>query len=273
MRKQDNGKVVIMSECKKNLKDIRHSIYVIRLLAKRDRQRGNSSAFLGQFWQIINPFIDSVVISLVFTKMFDNGNFIYFPIYILIGTMIYGLFNEGTTSCLTSLSGNKNFLIKSSISRNLYPIERVYVALINFCFSIFIFIIVAWYYGLNPSWKWVLIIPDIILLAIMILGIGKILAIINVVFADITYFYRIFTLFVFYASGIFYNTNRLSPLMQELISLNPVYLSIAIARLSVIDGIIPKWSLWLKLLIYSILLYNIGTYVYNKNVQNIIEKI
>ena len=40
--------------------------------------------------------------------------------------MIYGLFVDGTTSCLNALSGNKNFLINTSISRNLYPIEKVY---------------------------------------------------------------------------------------------------------------------------------------------------
>lgn len=256
-----------------DLNQIKHNIYVIRLLAKRDRQRSNSSAFLGQFWQIINPFIDSVVIALIFTKMFDNGNFVFFPIFILVGNMIYGLFRDGTTSCLSSLSGSKNFLINSFIPRSLYPVERVYVALVNFCFSIIIFVVVAWYYGLRPCWTWILVLPNILIFILMILGIGKILAIINVVFADITYFYRIFTLFIFYASAIFYDTNRLSPLMQKLISLNPVYLSIAIARISLIDGQIPKWSLWIKLIIFSILLYGIGTKIYNKNVQNIIEKI
>lgn len=262
-----------MSKQKRDLRDIKHNIYVIRLLAKRDRQRNNSSAFLGQLWQIINPFIYMVVMALLFTKMFGNENFVYFPIYILIGTMINALFDEGTNSCLTALSGNKNFLVNSSISRGLYPVERVYVAFVNFCFSIIIFVIVAWYYGLTPKWQWLLVIPNIIMFVIMILGIGKILAIINVTFADITYFYKIFTLFVFYSSAIFYDTTRLSPLMQKLISLNPVYLSIAIARISVIDGIMPKWSLWIKLLIYAILCYGIGTYVYNKNVQNVVEKI
>lgn len=262
-----------MSKQKIDLREIKHNIYVIRLLAKRDRQRNNSSAFLGQLWQVINPFIYMVVMALIFTNMLGNKNFVYFPIYILIGTMIDTLFAEGTGSCLTALSGNKNFLINSSISRNLYPVERVYVAFINFCFSIVIFLLVALYYGLELKWQWLLVIPNIIMFVIMILGIGKILAVINVTFADITYFYRIFTLFVFYASGIFYDTARLSPLMQKLISLNPVYVSIALARISVIDGKIPNANLWIKLLIYSIVIYLIGTKVYKDNVSDIIAKI
>ena len=255
------------------LKEIKHDIYVIRLLAKRDRQRNNSSAFLGQLWQIINPFIYMVVMVLVFTNMFGNKKYIYYPVYILIGTMINTLFSEGTGNCMTALSGNKNFLINSSISRNLYPIERVYVAFVNFCFSIIIFLFVALKYGLRIKWEWLLVIPNIVMFAVFILGIGKILAIINVVFADITYFYKIFTLFVFYASAIFYDTAKMSPLMQELISFNPVYVSIALARICIIDGSVPGIHLWMKLFIYAIVAYILGTYVYKKNISNIIEKI
>ncbi len=256
-----------------DFEQLKHNIYVVRLLAKRDRQRNNSSAFLGQLWQIINPFIYMVVMALLFTKMFGNEDFVYFPIYILIGTMINSLFGEGTTSCLTALSGNKNFLINSAISRSLYPVERVYVAFVNFCFSIIIFVIVVLYYGLKPKWEWLLVVPNIIMFIIMILGIGKILAIINVTFADITYFYKIFTLFVFYASAIFYDTSRLSPLMQQLISINPVYVSIALARICVIDGVVANGTLWAKLFFCSVFCYSLGTYIYKKNVQNIIEKI
>lgn len=258
---------------KNNIEQIKHNIYVIRLLAKRDRRRNNSSAFLGQFWQIINPFINMVVMAMVFTNMFGNKNFAYYPIYILIGTMLDTLFADGTTSCLVALSANKNFLINSSISRAMYPIEKVYVAFVNFAFSTIIFIIVAWYYGLKVKWTWILIIPNLFMFIMLIIGIGKILAIINVTFADITYFYKIFTLFVFYASGIFYDTARLSPLMQQFISLNPVYVSIALARISIMDGVIPSLSLWIKLLVYSVFVYSFGTYIYKKNISNIIEKI
>ena len=262
-----------MDKQKIDLEQIKHNIYVIRLLAKRDRQRGNSSALLGQMWQIINPFINMIVMALIFTDMFGNKNFVNFPIYILVGTMIYTPFAEGTFSCLTALSGNKNFLVNSSISRSLYPIEKVYVAFVNFGFSAIIFVFVAIYYGIKPKLEWVLIIPNLILLFLFILGVGKILSIINVLFADITYFYRIFRLFVFYASGLFYDTSRLSPFMQKVISLNPIYESIAIARICLIDGQLPSITLWIKLFIYTLFFYILGTYIYNKNVNNMVDKI
>ena len=66
---------------------------------------------------------------------------------------------------------------------------------------------------------------------VMMLGIGKMLAVINVTFADITYFYKIFTLFLMYGSAIFYRVDRLPLTMQKVMTiLNPLYIVISIAR-------------------------------------------
>lgn len=254
-------------------KQIKQNIFIIRQLARRDRQRNNASAILGQLWQIINPFIHMIVMVAIFTDMLENKKFANFPIYVLIGTIMYSLFCEGTEGCLSALSGNKTFLIKSSIARSVFPLEKIYVAFVNFLFSSMIFIIVAIIYGIKLTIMWVLVIPDVILFLLVILGIGKILAVINAVFADITYFYKIFTLFLLYASAIFYDTSRMDSNAQKLISINPMYLAIAIGRQSILDGIISKWTMWLKLLVYAVGLYSLGTYVYQKNVQSVIEKI
>lgn len=258
---------------KMSLKQINQNIFIIRQLAKRDRQHNNASSILGQFWQIINPFINMIVMVLIFTEMFGNNSIGNFQIYVLIGTIMYSYFNEGTQGCLVALSGNKAFLIKSSMEKNIYPIEKVYVAFINFLFSSLIFICVAQWYGIEFMATAFLVIPNVFLFTLMILGIGKILAIINASFADITYFYKIFTLLILYSSALFYDTSRMAPKVQKLISLNPVYLSIAIVRQSVMDGIIPKWTMWIKLLVYAIGLYGVGTYIYQKKVQTVIEKI
>lgn len=258
---------------KMSIQQIKQNIFIIRQLAKRDRQRNNASTMLGQLWQVINPFIYMIVMVLIFTEMFESNRIINYQIYVLIGTIMYSFFNEGTQGCLFALSGNKSFLIKSTMEKNIYPIEKVYVAFINFIFSSLIFICVALWYGIDFKVTCLFVIPDVCLFSLMILGIGKILAIINASFADITYFYKIFTLLIFYSSALFYDTSRMSPSVQKLISLNPVYLAIAIVRQSVMDGIISKWTMWIKLLVYAIGLYASGTYIYQKKIQTVIEKI
>lgn len=256
-----------------NKQNIMHDLFVIRQLAKRDRRASHSSALLGQLWQIFDPFITMLIFVLIFSEMFGSRVFNNYPIYILTGTIIFKLFTEGTLSCLTALSGNRSFLIKTSIPKHLYVFERVYVNFINFLFSAGIYVVFFYITGEHLKPTAILIVPNIIIFLIMIIGIGKILAVINVVFADIRYFYKIFTLIVFYGSALFYDPSRLSPIAQRILALNPVYLSIAISRISIMDGRIPKWTLWFKLAVYAFGFYVIGTYVFNKGSEDVVAKL
>lgn len=185
------------------MESLRQNWFVIQQLIKRDKQRSLSSTFMGELWEIINPLINMIVMVLVFGKMFGYGIAGGFPLYVLTGTTLYGLFTSGTTMCLQALMGNKNFLIKTQLNRNVYVIQKILLAFRNFLFSLMIYAFVIALYRISPSVTWLLFIPDVFLMLIMMLGIGKILAVINVTFADITYFYKIFTLFLMYGSAIF----------------------------------------------------------------------
>lgn len=174
---------------------LKQNWFVIDQLVKRDKRRSLSSTFMGELWEVINPLINMIVMVLIFGKMLGTGIAGGFPLYVLTGTTIYGLFTSGTTLCLNALFGNKNFLIKTRLSKNIYILEKIFVAFRNFLFSLMIYAFVLALYRIPPSVTWLLFIPDILLLLVMMTGIGKILAVINVTFADITYFYKIFTLF------------------------------------------------------------------------------
>ena len=118
--------------------ELRQEIFVIQQLIERDRKRNISSTFMGELWEIINPLINMIVMVLVFGKMFGNASDKLFSLYVLTGTTIYGLFTSGTTMCLNALSGNKNFLIKTQLKKNIYVLEKVLLAFRNFLFSIFV---------------------------------------------------------------------------------------------------------------------------------------
>ncbi len=256
-----------------NLETLKQELFVIRQLAHKDKFRENSSSFLGQFWQILNPFINMIVLILVFSSIFANKKFVNYPMYIATGTVFFDLFNFGTRMSLTALVSNKNFMIKTQIDNRIYVIERIYVALINFAYSSLIYLGLMIYFKMSFYWTLIFVIPDLILFVFFVYSMGRILAVINALFADITYFYQIFTLFVFYGSAIFYSASRVSANSRFILTLNPVYCAISIARLSIMDGKIPPVGLWLKLLLYTILAYLISEKIWKKGVKNIVAKI
>ena len=259
-------------DCFRQHKEIKTNIFVIQQLIERDRKHNLSATFMGELWDILNPLIDMVVMVLVFGKMFGTGEAENFPLYVLTGTTIYGLFSAGTTGCLNALFGNKNFLLKTQISKNVYVHEKVLLAFRNFLYSLFIYAFVVALYRVSPSWFWLLVIPDIVLLLMLIIGMGKILAVINVTFADITYFYKIFTLVIFYGSALFYKVDRLSAGMQKIMMINPIYISIAIARTAIMDGQNSNLMMCLVLFIYALSIYIIGSYYFNKVSEDIVAK-
>ena len=246
--------------------------FVIRQLAKRDIKRGNASAFLGQLWNVISPFIHMVTMVIIFSAVFKK-TMPNFPIYVLTGTIFYYMYNSGTTGAMKSLISNKNFLVRTRIPKSIFVIEKVYVAFINMLFSLIGYVILLIITGVTPN-PYMLLVPlDIAISLILIIGIGKILSIINVFFADVEYFYKIIMLLFLYGSAIFYSTDKMAPMVQFLISFNPVYISITIARICIMDGQLPGAMLWIKLLLYAAFFYLIGTYIFKRGTQNIVAKL
>lgn len=253
--------------------ELKQDIFVIQQLIDRDRKHHISSTFLGELWEIINPLINMIVMVLVFGKMFGNASDNIFPVYVLTGTTIYGLFTSGSTMCLNALSGNKSFLIKTNIDKNIYVLEKNLFALRNFLFSLIVYLFVLAIYRISPSWTWLYIIPDIVLLLIMMQGLGKILATINVSFADITYFYKIFTLMIMYGSAIFYRMDKLASYVQDVMKVNPIFTAISIARLAIIENTHPRIELWIVMVFYAVFVYILGTYIFEKEADSIVAKL
>lgn len=258
---------------RRRVDELRQNMFVIHQLVIRDKKRSLSSTFMGELWEVINPLINMVVMVLVFGKMFGYGINGGFPLYVLTGTTLYGLYTSGTTMCLNALMGNKNFLIKTQLNKSIYVVQKILLAVRYFLFSMLIYAFMIATYRIVPSVTWLLFVPDVIGLLIMMLGIGKMLAVINVTFADITYFYKIFTLFLMYGSAIFYRVDRLSPTLQKAMTiLNPLYTVISIARESIIERSFPHWKLWVVLSMYAMGCYIVGTIFFNRKIEDIVAK-
>lgn len=257
---------------RRRVDELRQNMFVIHQLVIRDKKRSLSSTFMGELWEVINPLINMVVMVLVFGKMIGNNTINRFPLFVLTGTVIYELFTSGTSMCLNCLIENRGFLLKTKIGKNVYVLEKILLAYRNFLFSLLIYFFVIALYRVSPSVTWLFVIMDILLLFILMLGIGKILAVINVTLADVTYFYKIFTLMLMYGSAIFYQADRLSPLMQKCMLANPLYIAITIARSCIMNNLIPDINLWLILGGYASSVYVIGTIFLNTRIEDIIAE-
>lgn len=103
-------------------------------------------------------------------------------------------------------------------------------------------------------------------------GIGFILSIVYVFFADIKYLYSVILTLWMYLCAIFYPVNNLSGAMQWVIRKNPVYNYIEFARDIMLYGIMPEPVLWIKIVGWGLLSFLIGYRIFRKNENLIMQR-
>lgn len=247
-------------------------IFVIKELTGREVKRKYARSHLGIVWSVLNPLLMMIVMSMVFSYMFkrsiDN-----FPLYYLTGSLFWNLFSDGTSHAMSALVDNKSLLVKAKLPRQTFVISRMVTALVNLGYSCIPYALMLLVFGVRPTWTMLFLPLDIILSFIFAMGIGYILSILYVFFADIRYLYSVFLRILIYLTALFYPVTALPDVLQKIIGYNPVYLSIYIARECMVYGRVPHYSAWLKLILASTVSFLVGWVVFRKKQNDIMQRI
>ena len=247
--------------------------FVIRQMSSRELKRGNASSTLGQLWNVINPIVSMITMSLIFGFVFNHELREFIP-YVFTGTIVFGFYDNGMRGCMNALTGNKTLLIRTQIPQNVQMKKKIYLAFRRMLFSTIGYVIALIVTGTQVGWPIALVPVVVFLSAMIMLGIGKILAVVNIYFADITYFYQIIMRrLIFYGSAIFYHAENLSPAVQSVIVFNPIYISITAMRACILYNGVPAPGIWIRLVVYAVVTYTIGTIVFKRGAQNVVARL
>ena len=257
---------------KRRINTIAQYIFVIRELTAREIKRKYARSSLGIIWSVLNPLLTMVVMSLIFSTMFKR-NIENFPIYYLTGQIFWTLFSTATNSSMSALVDNKTLLIKAKLPKQTFILSRIYTALVNFGYTCIAYILMLAVFQIEPKVTMLLIFVDILYALLLSVGVGYMLAVEYVFFADIKYLYGVFLTLLMYMSAIFYPAERLSEGMQRVIRHNPVFLLIDFARQCVMYGTVPDKDTWINLTIWSIVSIAVGMTVFRVRVNKVMQSI
>lgn len=247
-------------------------LFVIRELTDRELKRKYSRSKLGIIWSILNPLLNMVVLSFIFSTMFHKSIENY-PVYYLCGTVTFNFFSGGTSAAMTALEDNKNYLIKLKIPMRVFVISRVYTALVNFAYSLIAFIPILLIYQIKLGVS-ILFLPVIIgILLIFVLGISYMLSVACVFFGDIRHLWGIFTTLLLFMSAIFYPLESLSLTAQRVVSNNPLYLFVKCMRNVIYQNKFPSTEDVVVIAVWAVVVYVIGLQVFRNNRNRIIQKL
>ena len=188
------------------------------VLMMRDIQVLYKQALLGAGWAILQPVF--AIVFGYFARMPSEG--VPYPLFAFAGVLPWTYFAEAVRRSATGLVTDSELIRKIYFPRLIMPLANVVTPLVDFCIAFFILLILMAFYGMAPSWKFLLVPPLMVVSALLALSIGLWLAPINVRFRDIKHTLPFMIQIWMYASPIVYPLSMVPEQWQWAYSLNPM---------------------------------------------------
>jgi ABC-2 type transport system permease protein len=201
-------------------------------LVRTDFKLRYQGSALGYAWSLLRPLLLFVILYIVFVKFLKLGTGVpHFPVYLLLGIVIWNFFNEMTVQSLGSIVGRGDLIRKIRIPRWIIVLSSSISALINLFLNLLVIIVFMFvnHVHLMSTILWLpLILAEVYLLA---LGLSMFLSAAFVKFRDVNYIWEVILQAGFYLTPILYPLSRIPNLtFQKAILLNPMAQAIQDAR-------------------------------------------
>jgi len=231
-------------------------------LAKAGFKLRNEGSYLGIFWYLLNPLLLFILLLLVFSDRL-GGNIPAYPLYLLLGIIIFNFFQQATTESTKVIMRDYQWIIKSIN----FPRESLIGGIIlktffSHLFEIILFIVFILIFG--GSLIGLIFYPVIIIVfCFFVFGVCLIFASLTVYFVDLENIWFFVSRLIWLGTPIFYAIGGQTRLFYVNL-LNPLYYFITIAREIIIYTRIPELWMLLGMITYSLLFLLIGLLIFNK---------
>jgi ABC-2 type transport system permease protein len=230
-----------------NISSHRNRALLRELVATDFKLRYQGSA-LGYMWSLFRPLFLFGILYIVFGYFARfGGNIDHYPLYLLLGIVLWNFFVEATNNGLQSIVSRGDLIRKINFPKYIIVISGSVSALINLGISlivVFVFVLAAGVH-LRPV---ALLLPFLIAeLYVFALALAFFLSALYVKYRDISYIWELVMQAGIYATPIIYPLSLVvakSPLAAKLMLLNPIAQIIQDARFVLVT---PQTETLLKL--------------------------
>lgn len=252
-------------------------IYVYRemlysLVSKNLRSRYKAS-FLGFLWTFVNPVLQLIVYSFVFTVVF-KVQIPNYAIFLFTALLPWTAFNTAMMGSLTCVVGNVNLVKKIYFPRMILPISTslTYIVDYIFCLPILFFAILI-FLKPHPTF-WILLLPvNILLQFILMTDFALIFSSLNVRFRDMEQIVGILLLGWLYFTPILYSMDTLPEKYRIFMILNPMTGVIEGYRSILLYSKAPDAASFIASAVIAVVLFIIGYYLFNKLERTFAEEL
>ena len=228
------------------------------------------NSILGVLWSIIQPLLMLSVHNFVISTMFkfDIPNF---PIYLLLGIIIYNCFKNGTSFALNSLTNRSALITQIYFPRSIPAISSAITASIMLAIEVGILLIFMIAFQFVPPIT-ILLLPLVLGLQFMfVVGVCLPLSVLNVKFKDTEFIWNVVVHASFFLTPIFYQFDMLPEYVQNILQFSPMVQILTMAHHVVLYGMLPTVTSILYAVCSISVITLIGYLIFRKYQTKIVE--
>ena len=237
-------------------------------LAKNDFKVRYAGSYLGKIWALIQPVVTTLLYWFVFQMGFRAGSVENAPyvLWLMAGLIPWFYLPEAVSGSTNSLIEYSYLVKKVAFHISILPVVKVVSALFIHVFFLGLVMLIFAFYGYYPDLYTVQILYYLVCMVVLVLGVAYIVSALTVFFRDLRQIINIALQIGIWVTPIMWQHTMLSPNLQMIMKLNPVYYIVSGYR----DCLINKtafwqhgaWTLYFWAFAFGLLL--IGTKLFNK---------
>lgn len=207
------------------LLDIYRNKRILWALAKNDFKARYLTSFLGVIWAFMQPLVTILVFWFVFQVGFKTApiNDVPFIVWFTPAFLIWSYFTEGLNSSTNSLKEYSYLVKKVSFRVSMIPLVKIMsAAFVHLAFICLIFFMV-WFYDISFTIYNVQVLYYFACTVILLVGLGWLLSAVAVFIGDIPNIVSVFIQIGFWMTPIFWSPDNMSPMVQNVLKLNPMF--------------------------------------------------
>jgi ABC-type polysaccharide/polyol phosphate export permease len=248
---------------------------LIRLLVVRDLIVRYKRSILGVWWTLLNPILQTAVMWLVFSQVFERSarGDIPFIVYLLSGITLVQLFTQGVVATGSSILGSRNLLVKVYVPPEVFSLAASLTALVNFAIMLVPLFALELILGVGVPVTAILVwIPAVAMLA-LVAGLGLMLAAAAVHFYDVIDLAKVLAQLMTWMVPTFYTLAMIPEEFHPIIKANPLYSYLAVFRGFAITGLVaPLWN-FAVMVVTSVLALGIGVWVFSRSWRSLVARL
>ena len=233
---------------------------LVGLLVRRDIAVRYKRSFLGLLWTLLNPLLTSLVLWFVFIEIFSSKlpDGTQFAPYLLAGVLLVTFFTQGFNQAADSIAQSSAILMKIYVPPQVFAFAGAVSNAVNFCFGLFALAFISLITGDGISLFFPLTAVVIFCMLMNVTGLGLLVSIAYVRYADTRSIFAILISFMMYLSPIFYPKEILNETMLRIVNANPLTSYLDVFRYVFSNTGSVSWADWVYMFLFSAVILFVG---------------